>query len=831
MRAALLRALALLLVPLAALGPSLLPGKRFLPIAPAAFEPLASERPQAAERARHAADRTSTDALFPLLDEQRALGERLSRGELPRWDARLGAGQPLFSATRAAPLDPLSWPRIFLDDARGHGWSGLAALFLCGLGMWLFLRRRGLDAGPALVGALALQAGGFALSNAHLAPRLDAALWLPFTLWAIDGVLERRRFAGILLAGSTALSWLACAPDISVLVLAAGAVYALARSVATRARSAPTVRALSLLMLGVALAAVQLVPMALTSAQSARGPSSAEEGARQTLPLASTASLVLPDLFGAPTSEVPAARDGLTWWLVGGRDPEVARRASSREWNLFAGAALLALALAALAGAPRRARGPGLLALVAIGFAQGWPLVSALHHLPGLSLGAPSGAVCLAWFAWAWLAAEGSRCLAQGSMRAWRTALSTCVVLAVGAVAGLFAFDGEAWASGLPATLAGKLGLSPAEVARAVELDALAASAKRLSSALAGLAVAASAVALALALGRGRSWGWVPLALVVALEGLLAAGPHLVPRSLVAGERLFPDSSGMAALAEAAGDGRVLRLDGGARGPAEALELARPNLPHAYGIADLTPRVEFPNRLVVELLEAVDPRGRARAGVLHITDPALLDHPVLDLLRVTAVLTRAPCEHPSLVPVFEREGFHVHRRAGALDAVRVVPAVVETPVDDTALGLLAARAIDPRRMTVLAPGQDAGAPPASGEWRAGSVRVERPSPEVWEIEVRGSSGGWLVVSEAWAPGWRAWVDGSEVPMARVDHALRGLPLPRGDSRVRMVYAPSSLRTGLLISVVALVAVLARTRWRARPVAATRTEQAAAPRRV
>ena len=102
----------------------------------------------------------------------------------------------------------------------------------------------------------------------------------------------------------------------------------------------------------------------------------------------------------------------------------------------------------------------------------------------------------------------------------------------------------------------------------------------------------------------------------------------------------------------------------------------------------------------------------------------------------------------------------------------------------------------------------------SGTWSAGRLQVERPSPETWEIDVQASSGGWLVVAESWAPGWRAWVNGREVDVARVDHALRWISLPPGDSVVRMRYAPSALRTGALISLVALIAALLRTTWRA-----------------
>ncbi len=93
--------------------------------------------------------------------------------------------------------------------------------------------------------------------------------------------------------------------------------------------------------------------------------------------------------------------------------------------------------------------------------------------------------------------------------------------------------------------------------------------------------------------------------------------------------------------------------------------------------------------------------------------------------------------------------------------------------------------------------------------------VERPSPDTFVIDVP-AVGGWLVVREAWAPGWRAEVErGGSVrplPLARADFYLQAVPVPfveGGETvRIRLSYRPSGLGTGLIVSILGLLSFLA-----------------------
>lgn len=61
-----------------------------------------------------------------------------------------------------------------------------------------------------------------------------------------------------------------------------------------------------------------------------------------------------------------------------------------------------------------------------------------------------------------------------------------------------------------------------------------------------------------------------------------------------------------------------------------------------------------------------------------------------------------------------------------------------------------------------------------------------------------------VFSEAYYPGWRAFVDGRETPLYRSDYYLRALVVPAGAHTLDMVYDPQSVKVGMGISGAALL---------------------------
>jgi len=806
----------LLLLPLLLFGGTLLRGRAFLPQAPATLEPLASESPERARAASEDANLVASDRLFPLLSDELAMREELAAGRLPLWNPRAGLGAPLAAGSMAAPWNPLRWPFLLLDPALASGWHALLSLVLAGLGMMMFLEGRGLKYTAAMFGALAFQSSGFLVANLHYLPKVDAALWAPWCLWGVDLLYRGRRNAGLIVVFGLGMSALAGFPPVFLFVAALTLAWILKRALEairkpleSREWKRSLIASLLFAGLGAAVGGVHLVPMAEASRGSTRRPQEPERIQAQSLPSAALLSTVLPTAFGEPSDPRPAPHDAATWWWLGEEDLERGLAANRIEWHLYVGATVLALAVAGFCAKTRRALFPALVVLGTAGFLFGWPLADALYGLPGANLGAPARAAPLAMVGLAWLAALGFDALLEGQRPARLGAMAGAALLFLLGLALWTSIEPEPWAKELEAELTRRYAVDAATVRGFFTPEQAARSAERLLGGAKGLLGIATLIGL-LALYAGRltvrGSGLLGCALLV-FEGSLAGLPQARVPDVGPG-KLFPRSEAMDSIAHATGDGRLLRFDGSASGVDDLLQLARPNLPQLYGAADLTPYQALPDAHLAELWRGLDPAGLYRDAPARLADPALLDAPLLDLLRVSCVLSRAPIEHPRLALRHTAPGLFVYARSGALPPARVVPRLVADGGD--APGRLTDDEHDP---LVAALHGEARGGPAGEAFGPGELRFARPAPGRIEVELEDSGGGWLVAHEAWAPGWRASVNGEERELLRLDHVYMGVEVPAGDARVRFEYRPRSLHLGALLSLLGVLSALACTRLR------------------
>jgi hypothetical protein len=165
-----------------------------------------------------------------------------------------------------------------------------------------------------------------------------------------------------------------------------------------------------------------------------------------------------------------------------------------------------------------------------------------------------------------------------------------------------------------------------------------------------------------------------------------------------------------------------------------------------------------------------------------------------DVTRLTA--GKAEVYRTDLVAVYEAERSPPH--AWIVHDVRRV-------VRGEAPPLLASGTVDPYRTALVEGAVPEVAPPAFEDGE--SARITRYEPEAITIAVTATAPGLLVVSEVYAAGWLASVDGAPAPILPTHHALRGIPLPAGEHTVELRYELPALRLGLLVSGVAWVALV------------------------
>jgi hypothetical protein len=563
-----------------------------------------------------------------------------------------------------------------------------------------------------------------------------------------------------------------------------------------------------MLLAGTALAAPWLLGLLEASAHSLRQAQGAVQLELGRLPVGALASLVVPDLFGAPGDGVYAPANATAWLAT--TKIALASSANGLEWNLHLGALLLAAACAALARPSRRLAAPLLLALASIGFALQLLPFDWLAGLPGLSSGAPSRAGAYALVGLAWLGAHGIEGWLAGDRRALAFGATALGLLALASGALAIHLDPQRHAEALVehwmalhevgrATVEGTLPLE--ELARQLELLSRHA---WLGAALAGAGL------VALWLSRARpAQGATCLAL-----GALAGVPWLAADRAAAQESgpdgFLPSSALVEATRAACGDGRLVRHDRSLSGVQDVERLLRPGLAQAAGLADLTPWIVFQPRTLVELWARADPASTWRSGIARATSLAALEGRIADELRIGAVLARERLSSPRLSVVAEREGFVVHARSGSKPLASFVDGLRLHEGDAAVLAAL--QSDEPGVHATRRELERAGlAEPGLAEVER-ELAWSRPAPNRIVVELDGLRAGFVVCREQWAPGWSANVDGMHAPVLRVNHALRAVPVPAGARRVELRHADEQSRIGLLVSVVAALALLVA--WRA-----------------
>jgi hypothetical protein len=85
----------------------------------------------------------------------------------------------------------------------------------------------------------------------------------------------------------------------------------------------------------------------------------------------------------------------------------------------------------------------------------------------------------------------------------------------------------------------------------------------------------------------------------------------------------------------------------------------------------------------------------------------------------------------------------------------------------------------------------------AGEYSKGGAetRLTHYQPDRIEINTDNSKDGFLVLSEVYFDGWKAYVDGAESHVFLTNYTLRGVSVPAGNHRVEFVYRPRSFRLG------------------------------------
>ncbi len=685
----------------------------------------------------------------------------------PLWNPGMYGGQPFLASYQTGLLSPFVLLSVLLPPVDALLAHAIVRLLVGGIGMFIFLRGLRL-AGPAVwFGAVTFLFNPFAVVWLEHPPSA-VSCWLPWLLWSVD---RHRQDGGpghvAGLAALTAVTLLAGHPETAFKVLLLTGAYAvgvaLAGTDAGRLRAGGVLlvgRLLPAVALGAAIAAAQIVPFLEYMDESGIA------AMRRTFAVSphvitppTAVAAFVPDVFGNP-SRGPALTNyldqqvypGNVAWILAALSIGVLAR---RRWRVAFFAGMAALAAALMYGAPGISR------------------LFTLIPLAGLSAPSRFGLIVIA--AVVVLAALGVDALCEPERprrdvdRSVRAVVVGLAIMAV-IVAALIWWQWAAFrASGLVRHMAQSVLWSG------------------------GVAAVAAGVVIARARGLVTTRVAVALLTIVSVADLFAIGFRFHP--MVPRAQVFPRLSAIDAIAA---DRSLFRV----AGVGDSLP---PNAAMVYGLSDPRGYDGVAPRHFTDLL------GRAFGPAMAHRIDAQGALPIVDLLNVKYLVApgggRAGVPH--WTPVVSAPAT-VYRNERVFPRAWLVDRVVARD-DPSTLDWMVAPTSDLRREAPisgeLGPGElgaGSGPEPAVGG-ELGEATITRYEPTAVELTTRAPGRRLLVLADAWYPGWEVYVDDRKASIVRAYYALRAVPVPGGRHRVRFAYEPASLRLGIAISAVALIA--------------------------
>ena len=124
------------------------------------------------------------------------------------------------------------------------------------------------------------------------------------------------------------------------------------------------------------------------------------------------------------------------------------------------------------------------------------------------------------------------------------------------------------------------------------------------------------------------------------------------------------------------------------------------------------------------------------------------------------------------------------------------------------LDYMAEKSFDPGKEVVLETGADLDASVPQGKFPPrSSAEVIKYEPDEVYAAVRTVRDGFLVISDTFYPGWKAFVDGIKTQIYRADYVFRAVKVPAGEHIVKFIYEPLSYKIGEALTLLTLLFII------------------------
>jgi hypothetical protein len=747
------------------------------------------------------------DALLAYLPRTTELSRSIMAGRLPLWNPYAFCGTPFFADPQSRVLYPVSLLLVPFNPLRAMGYDMAIHFFLAMVGMYLFLRIVGTSTAGSVLGGLAYGFSSFFYTRMGHPTFVASAAWIPFMFYGYELARRRERLGTLALAGFLVMGYLAGFPQVFLFGVTALVLYAAWISVeeAVRHNRFEIIRSVRILsiagIISALIASMQLVPFGEFLRNSAGLGYTFEAMKRVYLwnPVLLIRGIV-PNFFGNPA-------EGTSWLIL------IKKAVSHENQGFFvycgAGCFILKCGGLSLLGESRRVRVLFAMLFASIGLAT-WPAVLRIAYavIPFVSYSQIDRVSVLSCFA---ISALCGITLSKVSgsddprlrRRFSRVILVTAIIilaLLLGAIAmrgpAAEAFTKEI--SRFPTSAWDKAGYSrigewldgtgnawaafeTREVARAVAFVLLAASILLLIASRGPRSRRTAGILAALFILCGLS------DLTVTARGYYITRPPDTLR----------ETEGVTFLREASGRPGGWRT---ARYPSNSRVLL-PSTGQIFGVPSLRGRATMTPQAHADFLGVVSGSGKERASAGRKRQRLTAE--AFDLACVRFLLSSHRDPRISLrdhVLVYDSD-MRIHENRQALPkgvCLRKAAAEGLGTSEGSAEGVIEVyRALRDPEVNLC-----------------GTTSIRSYEPERIAMEVDADEACYLVFQDTYYPGWKAYVDGAEMPIIKTDLGFRAIELSAGRSDVIMEYRPASLRIGFLLGGLGVVAALLYA-WKAR----------------
>jgi hypothetical protein len=716
--------------------------------------------------------------------------QQLRQGQIPLWNPHLYSGAPFAADIQSGLFYPVNLLIFFLAPEITYEWLEYLAVFhfwLAGLTMYLCLRLlkplatdrrplKSLSPLPAFAGALAFEFSDLFIVHFGNLNMIAVAAWLPLIFLLFQRSLAQNSL-GLAAAAGAVLALVTLAGHIQItlfILLTLGlytlwhigfTIYDLRRPFAIRHS---LFAILLTLAVTIGLAALLLFPAYELSRYTPRAELPYPAAAEFSLHPAQLVGLLLPNYFG--------------------RDPALHWGPWQRVETGYIGLMTLLLALIGIRLYPGQLKGFFVaLGLAALLLAMGDYTV--LHgwlyaFLPGFDqLRAPARFILLLDFSLATLAAMGLHCLVQPLDQAARDKLSALLKILTWGLGGLL-----------------MVALPLSYLALLITQDRNPAIFNRAAGAVTGVItfalLAVAALVVLHLIYRGRLTGWGAGLAAIALIGLdLFTLGHNVDVGYTNPVKGFDHP---AALAFLQADPNPYRIEV----TTDVWHLWQPNTALRHGLDDVW-GLYNPLTLADTTLywSGAPPRHTGRYNFLGVK-------------YIIASKAGAPADG-NIVPVFNEDpNINVYLNQDALPRAFFVGQALVAPNHDAAWQAIRADNFDPAT-TVILEETEAGPPrlPAAAPPPHSRLSFLQYDPDAVTIAIETDQSGYLVLPDAYYPGWQATIDGQPVPIWRANYAFRAVYVPEGQHKVQFEFNPPIWQVGLIVSGVTLLGLSGWAGWR------------------